>query len=64
MGSTCPCSDENDGYDISTQPARFNERWMKSVIEGNIVGCKFIHLEDPDVIDQIVDTKKKNVQYI
>jgi len=60
MGADCPCcTKENNNTEVNTQPLRLNQRWIQSVNEGNLVGCKFIHLEDPDVLDQFVEPKKK-----
>ena len=32
-----------------------NERWINAVINNSMVGCRYVHMDDPDVIDQVVD---------
>jgi len=61
MGSDCSCCTNNtNNTDPNTQALRLNQRWIQAVNEGNLVGCKFIHLEDPDVLDQVVDIKTRD----
>ena len=54
----CTTGSSEDAALINTQDhGKRNERWAKAVLDGNFVGCQYVHLDDQDVIDQVVDIK-------
>ena len=57
MGSSCSCSESGCCKDSSYQriPVVENPHWSNAVREGNINAIKFLHSDDPGLIDSIVN---------
>lgn len=52
----CSTGSKEDAALLNTQDLdKRNERWTKAVMDNNFVGCRYVYLDDPDVIDQVVN---------
>ena len=54
--STCCSKDSDELPKRNTESwGPMNERWGKAVLKNNLVGCQYVHADDPNVIDQVVN---------
>ena len=54
MGSTC-CSSDGVKYIIDTTSYKKNPDWTDAVNKTNLIGIKYLHAENPDLINESVD---------
>merc|ERR1719410_3387919 len=54
MGSTC-CSSDRPKYVIDTTSFRRNPDWTDAVGKTNLTGVRYLHAENPDLINEPVD---------